>query len=176
MKSRLTLAIVCCGLLTLLNPYIITAQAADFGTNHQPRTCPSKSAPTRGAIGAKQAAIYAACHREDVRLITMNGTVQFVDILSLQVSKPRRANSNDFRSFTNIDTTKPVYDLQGSVIAYTCFTIAEGSIYKRGQNCTITRVPDSRGLCVQDTSGEWSCTISTYLPGLKQERGMPPPN
>jgi gluconokinase len=37
----------------------------------------------------------------------MNGTVQFVDILSLQVSKPRRANGNDSRSFTNIDTTKP---------------------------------------------------------------------
>ena len=171
MKSRLTIAIVGCALLTLLNPYILTAQARNIGTNRQPRTCPSRTAPTRGAISARQATIYAACHTESDGYHANYETL-FIDILSLQVAKPRQANSNDFRSFTNIDTTKPVYDLQGSVVQYRCYNIGE-TVHTAGKNCTISRVPESVGTCVQDTFGKWFCSMSTL--SSTPEYKMPPP-
>ncbi len=171
MKLRLTLAIVGCALLTLLNPYILTAQARNIGTNRQPRTCPSRTAPTRGAISARQAAIYAACHTESDGYHANYETL-FIDILSLQVAKPRQVNSNDFRSFTNIDTTKPVYDLQGSVVQYRCYNI-DDNVHKAGQNCTISRVPESIGTCVQDTFGKWFCAMSTL--SSTPDYHMPPP-
>ena len=113
MKSRLTFAIVGCTLLTLLSPGFVTAQSRNVGTNRQPRTCPSRKAPTSGAIGAKQAAIYATCDRESDGY-QRNYSTQFMDILNVQVSKPRQVRGNDLRIFNNIDTTKPAYDLQGS--------------------------------------------------------------
>lgn len=171
MKSRLTLAIVGCALLTLLNPGIVTAQSHNIGTNRQPRSCPSRTAPTSGAIGARQAAIYTACDRESDGYQN-NFSTQFMDVLSLQVSQPRQVNSNDFRIFTRIDTTKPVYDLQGSVVHYLCYTI-DGRVHKSGENCTISRVPESVGICVQDTFGKWFCNMSYYTPN--SEYKMPPP-
>jgi hypothetical protein len=173
MKSRLTLAIVGCALLTLLNPYILTAQAADYGTNRQPRTCPSRSAPTSGAIGARQAAIYVACEKESVGYQT-NYSRDFIDIFSIQVSKPRQVTGNDLRSFNNIDTTKPAYDLRGSVVGYKCYRVNNGGSYQPGHNCHVWRVPESVGACVQDTFGAWQCTMSTYSP--TSETKMPAPN
>jgi hypothetical protein len=171
MKSRLTLAIVGCAVLTLLNPYILTAQARNIGTNRQPRTCPSRTAPTSGAISGRQAAIYAACERESDGYQN-NYSTKFMDILSVQVSKPRQVNSNDFRVFNNIDTTKPAYDLQGSVVHYLCYNIGE-TVHTAGKNCTISRLPESVGVCVQNTFGKWFCSMSYYTP--TQEYHMPPP-
>ena len=170
MKSKLTLALVGCTLLTLLNPGIVTAQSRNVGTDRQPRTCGSRMAPTSGAIGAKQAALYAACDRESGGYQN-NFSTQFMDILSLQVSQPRQVRGNDLRIFNNIDTTKPAYDLQGSVVHYMCHTIGGG--HPAGGNCTVSRVPESVGVCVQDTFGKWSCNMSYYTPN--PEYNMPPP-
>ncbi len=170
MKSRITLAIVGCALLTLLSPCLVTAQSRNIGTNRQSRACGSRMAPTSGAIGARQAAIYAACDRESGGY-QRNYSTQFMDILNLQVSKPRQVRSNDFRIFNNIDTAKPAYDLQGSVVHYLCYTIS--GVHPAGGNCTVSRVPESVGVCVQDTFGKWFCNMSYYTP--KSEYKMPPP-
>ena len=170
MKSRITLAIVGCTLLTLLSPCLVTAQSRNIGTNRQPRACGSRMAPTSGAIDAEQAAIYAACDRETGGYQN-NFSTQFMDILNVQVSKPRQVRGNDSRIFNNIDTTKPAYDLQGSVVHYMCHTIGGG--HPAGGNCTVSRVPESVGVCVQDTFSKWSCNMSYYTP--KPEYQMPPP-
>lgn len=159
-------------LLTLLTPSLLHAQGGDYGTNRQLRTCPSRSAPTRGKIGTAQAKLYAACAIED-NPVRMSGTRNFVDILSLQVGKARRVNISDIQKFSSykIDTEQPIYDLQGSVVGYTCFNIGIG--HAAGANCTISRVPKSPGICFRNTAGDWYCFISVL--SQTSEPNMPPP-
>jgi hypothetical protein len=174
MKSRLTLGIIGCTLLTVITPNILQAQARDFGTNRQPRTCASTSAPKSGRISAAQAMKYVACQAEGDREVKMSGTINFIDILNLEVApKSRQVNIRDIENYPDIDTEKLIYNLRGSVVAYTCYGL-NGPIYQRGQNCTVSRVPKSTGKCSQNTFGDWRCSMSTYSP--KSESKMPPPN
>lgn len=172
MKLRFTLGIFGCTLLTLLTPSILKAQAGDFGTNRQPRTCDSTSAPKSGRIDAAQAKIYAACEAEKP---VNNYSVRFIDILSLEVApKPRRVNMRDLQEYPNIDIEKPIYDLKGSVISYWCYRVSDSQFgYRAGRNCTIRRVPESTGRCFQNTFGNWNCGIGTY--SATSEQKMPAP-
>ena len=174
MKSRLTLSLIGCTLLTLLAPTITHAQNIDVGTNRQPRTCSSTSEPKTGPISAAQAMIYVACEAEGDRRVKMGGTVYFIDILSLQVDpKPRQVTLRDVENYgETIDREKPTYTLMGSVVSYTCFGL--GNIYQRGQNCIGRRIPQSLGKCYKTPFKDWRCSMSTY--SQTSESKMPPPD
>ena len=177
MKSRLTLGIIGCTLLTFLTPNILQARPnIDVGTNRQPRTCSSTSEPKSGRISAAQAMTYVACQEEGDRKVKTGGTVYFIDILSLQVDpKPRQVNLRDVQQYgETIDREKPIYNLQGSVVAYICRGL--GNIYQRGQNCTVTRIPQASGKCFKSPSGNWDCAIQTATFPDTSERHLPPPN
>jgi hypothetical protein len=171
MKLMLTLAIIGGTLLTLLTPSILTAQNNDYGTNRKLRTCPSRSEPKSGSISAAQAKIYVACSVEEKRVF--NASVQFVDILSLQVApKSRRVKDSEFRRY-QIDIEKPVYDIRGSMILYTCQNTL-GTSYPRGQNCIVYREPKSSGMCYQTTFGDWYCSMGGS--SARPEPKMPAPD
>ncbi len=156
MKLKLTLGIIGCTLLSLLIPSIIHAQNADYGTNRQRRTCPSRSEPKSGSISAKQATIYAACSYEEQKVF--NTAVDFVDILSLQVSpKSRRATFSE-HELNQIDIEKPVYDIRGSIVVYSCHNTLSGT-YPRGRNCTVYTQPKSHGKCYQTVFSDWYCAL-----------------
>ena len=173
MKLRFTLGIFGCTLLTLLTSNLLKAQAGDFGTKRQPRTCESTSEPRSGPISAAQAKIYVACEAEKK---ANNYSVRFIDILSIEVaSQPRRVNIRDIQADPKIDTKKPVYDLQGSVVTYWCYRVSNSQFgHRAGQNCTIRRIPQSTGRCYQNTFGNWNCAIGTY--SATSEEKMPAPN
>jgi hypothetical protein len=173
MNAKLTIGIIGCTLLTVLNPSILAAQTGtDFGTNRQPRTCSSRSAPSSGAISAAQAAKYAACEDEGDNQSKLPGSVNFVDILSLQVAKPRRVNSVDISSYgPTIDENRPIYPITGKANWYTCFNLL-GGIYQRGQNCIVVRSTDSRGNCYKTTSNKWACKLSHS--GQQETKVAPP--
>jgi hypothetical protein len=155
MKSKLTPTIIGCTLITILTSGILPAQSNDYGTSRQLRTCPSRTTPSSGRISVEQAKIYAACYYEEKPVF--NAAVDFVDILSLQVApKSRRAKGADFR-LHKIDIEKPIYDIRGSIVVYNCQNITAG--YPRGQNCRVSRVPNSTGKCYQTTFGDWYCTL-----------------
>jgi hypothetical protein len=170
MKSRLTLGLIGYTLVTILAPSL-PAQANDYGTIRQLRTCPSRTEPRSGRISVAQAKIYAACYYEEKGVF--NAAVQFVDILSLQIApKPRRVRDTDLR-LNQIDIEKPVYELRGSIVVHTCQNITEG--YPRGQNCSVSRVPKSTGKCYQTTFGDWYCMIGGASL-VRPETKMPAPN
>jgi hypothetical protein len=169
MKLRLTCGVIGC-MLTILASNILPAQANDYGTSRQRRTCPSRTEPSSGGISAEQAAIYAACYYEERAVF--NAAVDFVDILSVEVaSESRQARSADF-GLHQIDIEKPIYDIRGSIVVYNCQNITEG--YPRGQNCRISRVPDSTGKCYQTTFGDWYCLLGGSSL-VNPETGMPAP-
>jgi hypothetical protein len=154
MKLRLTLGVVGC-MLTILAFNILPAQANDYGTNRQRRTCPSRTEPSSGRISAEQAAIYVACYYEEKPVF--NAAVEFVDVLSVEVaSEPRQARTVDF-GLLQIDIEKPIYDIRGSIVVYKCQNITES--YPRGQNCRIYREPESIGKCYQTTFADWYCVL-----------------
>lgn len=175
MKSRLTLSLIGCTLLTLLSPNITHAQYGDFGTNRQPRTCSSTSEPKTGRMSAAQAMTYVACQAEGDLQFKVMGALHFIDILSFQVDpKPRQVTFSDIQAYAYsdmIDEEKPIYILTGSVVSYTCFPIGSGP---RGQNCFVRRVPQSSGRCYKSRSRGWRCSMSTY--SRKEEHKMPPPD
>jgi hypothetical protein len=174
MNTKLTVGIIGCTLLTALNPSILAAQTGrDFGTNRQPRTCASRSAPSSGGISAAQATKYAACEDEGDSKSRLPGTVNFVDILSLQVLKPRRVNNIDVNRYGQgiIDENQPIYPIQGSANYYTCYNLL-GGIYKRGQNCSVYRSTESRGNCYKTTFSKWACKLSHS--GQQETKVAPP--
>ena len=174
MKSRFTLSLIGCALLTLLSPNITHAQNIDVGTNRQPRTCSSTSEPETGPISAAQAMTYVACRAEGDREVKMGGTVNFIDILSLEVDpKPRQVTLRDVESYgETIDREKPTYTLMGSVVSYTCFGL--GNIYQRGQNCIVRRIPQSLGKCYKTPFKDWRCSMGVL--SQTSESKMPPPD
>jgi hypothetical protein len=105
----------------------------------------------------------------------MGGTEYFIDILSLQVNnKPRQVDLADVQKYgSTIDRDQPIYDIRGSVVAYSCYNL-RGGLYQRGQNCTINRGAKSTGTCYKDPFGGWRCSIS--VSSEQQETKMPPPN
>jgi hypothetical protein len=175
MNSKLTVGIIGCILLTLLDPSSLNARAGgDFGTTRQPRTCASRSAPSKGAISAAQAAIYAACEDEGDNPSKYPGSVNFVDILSLQVAKPRRVTDVDVTRYgQTIDANRPIYPIRGSANWYTCFNL-QGGIYQRGQNCIVVRSTQSVGDCYKTTFGKWACKLSHS--GQQETKVSPPGN
>jgi hypothetical protein len=176
MNTKLTVGIIGCTLLTLLSPSILNAQTGrDFGTDRQPRTCQSRSAPTSGGISAAQAAVYAACEDEADSKVKYPGTVNFVDILSLQVLKSRRVNNIDVNRYGQgiIDENQPIYPIQGSANYYSCYNLL-GGIYKRGQNCSVYRSQESRGSCYKTTFGKWACKLTHS--GTQENKVAPPGN
>jgi TPR repeat len=172
MKLRLTLGIIGCTLLTSLSSNILQAQAGDFGTNRQPRTCESTSTPQSGRISAAQAMTYAACEAETKR---NNSSVRFIDILNLEVAPPHIAGNDEIRRYNEVNITNPVYKLRGSVVAYTCYSIGS-LVHKSGENCTVTRIPQASGRCFRKTDGDWSCAIQTFTFPDTSEQHLPPPS
>jgi hypothetical protein len=175
MKSILTIGFIGCMLMTISDLNILPAQANDYGTNRQLRTCPSRTAPTKGRISIEQAKQYVACSYEE--RAPFNASVKFVDVLSLEVApKPRSPKPADLR-LANLDIEKPIYDLQGSLVVYTCAKITgSSSSSKRGQNCSIIRNPKAIGKCYQTPFSEWHC-VMILGSGLlnRPEYKMPPP-
>lgn len=156
--------------MTILATSILPAQANDYGTSRQLRTCPSRTAPSSGSISAEQAKIYVACYYEERAVF--NASVNFVDILSLEVApKSRRARAADFR-LHNIDIEKPIYEIRGDIVVHNCQNITEG--YPRGQNCRVSRVPKSTGKCYQTTFGDWYCLLAGSSL-VRPETKMPAP-
>ncbi len=170
MKLRLTLGIIGYTLLTILAS-IQPAQANDYGTSRQRRTCPSRTEPRNGRISVEQAKMYVACYYEERAVF--NAAVDFVDILSLQIApKSRRARDADLR-LHQIDIEKPIYEIKGSMIVHNCQNITEG--YPRGQNCRVSRIPKSMGKCYQTTFGDWYCVMGGSSL-VRPETKMPAPN
>jgi hypothetical protein len=123
MKSKLTLGIICCTMLTFLTPSILNAQTKNYGTNRQPRACASRLEPRTGPLSVDQAKKYVACDNEGLNKAVIHSgyDMDFIDILSLQVApKSRRVTIRDMQDFLGIDAEKPAYDIRGSIVKYSC--------------------------------------------------------
>jgi hypothetical protein len=182
MKSRSTIGIIGCMLLTLLTPSSLKAQAkGDIGTNRQQQTCPSRLEPRTGVISAAQAIKYATCEAEGDRIIRRSGRTDFIDISSLQVNpKPRQAEYLDINYFGKAIENSPVYDIKGTAVAYSCAVLDNRAGGGRpGKNCLNTH-PDDRGsnnsvgVCFKEPSGNWRCRLS--VGGGKGLQYGPPPS
>jgi hypothetical protein len=175
MKLSLAIGFIGSMLMTISDFGILPAKANDYGTNRQLRNCPSRTTPIKGRISVEQAKQYVACSYEEKA--PFNASVKFVDVLSLEIApKPRSPKPADLR-LANLDIEKPIYDLQGSLVVYTCAKITDSSSSsKRGQNCSIVRNPKAIGKCYQTPFKEWHC-VMVLGSGLlnRPEYKMPPP-
>ena len=174
MKSRFMSSIIGGVMLTLLTPTLLTAQDLRFGTSRVPRSCPSRSAPKTGAISVEQAKMYFTCHVE--RGDRFDGdNLNFVTNLKLQVApRSRRANGSDVSRAAGqsiaLDQNKPIYDIRGSYTDYFCGRTEPYVTDKT--NCMTSNMSAGKGICFQDTFGDWFCLMTSS--GSKMKRAAPP--
>jgi hypothetical protein len=184
MKSRFTIGILAGMLLTLLAPTSLKAQQETaYGTSRQPATCPLRSEPRTGRISAAQAIKYAICEVEGDRVVPQPGIANFIEIFSLQVSRPRPVSEADWVKYgKSINRSKPIYDIKGRAILYACSKIsgmAPYAIGERGRNCQVWGSTDSDsinsvGECYIDSLDKWRCRLA--YGGVKSIQGPPPGN
>jgi hypothetical protein len=192
MKSRLTISIIGCTLLTLLTPTILLAELTDaeyltrLGTSRRSQTCPSRSEPRTGRISVAQALKYTRCWFEDTN--TSRG-VQFADISNFKLSPPRQVTEKDSLqpwTVNKIDRTQPMYDIKARVVLYDCFPVIRDTSLNPnyfgapGKNCSI-HGSDTKyslngiGICFKELTEKWSCRLTVSGSG-KKIYGPPPAN
>ncbi|WP_145837735.1 hypothetical protein [Dulcicalothrix desertica] len=170
-------------LLAILIPTAVIAETSTYGTTLKPRTCPSRTEPSRGALSVEQAKMYFICdnewHNGTPGQVSPTSSLWLIDNLNLKVApRSRPFNTNDF-TYTRyqggkilaIDTEKPIYDIRGSYTSYVCYEI--NRLYSAGKNCSVTSFPDSSGICFRDTFDEWHCLMRGSSKEMLHK--MPPP-
>ncbi|RUS93989.1 hypothetical protein DSM106972_094600 [Dulcicalothrix desertica PCC 7102] len=163
-------------------PTTVIAETSTYGTTLRPRTCASRTEPSKGALSVEQAKMYFICDKEwqngTPGQVSPTSSIWLIDNLDLKVASPERPfNQNDF-TYTHyqggkilaIDTEKPIYDIRGSYTSYVCYEI--NRVHAAGKNCSVTSFPDSSGICFRDTFSEWHCSMRGRSKILHK---MPPP-
>lgn len=149
MIIRIVIAAVLAAAIVAFPSGLCQSLGKKFNTR-EPRTCPSRKEPTRGAISASQAALYVQCREEQP---VSDLEVGLVENIKVEVGKPRPyLRLSDMRP-TDIDPSQPVYPLRGSYTHYRC----QGSPPK---NCTSYDLVNASGLCWKTSFGDWSCALS----------------
>jgi hypothetical protein len=155
----------------------LAAQDLRYGTSRVPQSCPSRSAPTTGAITARKAEQYFTCHIENGEAFDGNSLMSFVTDLKIQVApKSRRATLGDVNRAANsrslaLDMDRPVYDIRGSYNSYYCGRTTAAVEEKR--NCSLNNSPKSQGICFQNSFKDWFCLLTG--PSKVISNQSPPP-
>jgi hypothetical protein len=175
MKSKLSISLIGCALLTLLTPTSLLAQLTDaeyltaYGTSRRPLTCPSRSEPKTGRLSVAQALKYAQCWYEDD-----GRSVHFADISNFRLSAPRQVTEKDSLqqwTINNIDRTQPMYDIKAHIVYYYCTSINRipsvnpNYFGTPGKNCrligSVEKDPlNSSGICFKDLTEQWHCRLT----------------
>ena len=92
---------------------------------------------------------------------------------------PRCSKVVDFRFYMHdVDASQPVYPIRGSYQQYQCNN-PKTSVYKAGQNCSLSNIPKASGVCYKTTFGDWTCTIASDNPSAdvvqSVQRNVPGP-
>ncbi len=149
MKLKFILGIIGYGMLGLSASFPLVAPAAAEPT---PRTCASRKSPQKGAPSVEQVKIYLMCDSEGA--FSQGKNITLIRDIKVQVGRSRRASQPDF-SFMDgvtVDERKPVYDIRGSFVMYSC---RAGT----GDSCIVYTMPAQRGICFVDNFGDWRCRM-----------------
>jgi hypothetical protein len=159
---------------TLAGSTAATAQEVqwNWGTSRQLRTCPDKTNPKKGNMTVAVATSYVACFYEERP--PYDASVTFIDVLSLQFAAKRKATARDVGLWPDIDQSRPVYVLRGSIVVHTCYNITNTATSpKQGENCSRSDAPKSKGTCWVDIVGDWSCFLFGTDPSPKRKQPAP---
>jgi hypothetical protein len=159
--------------VTLVSAPVALAQEVqwNWGTSRQLRTCPDKTNPKKGNMTVAMATTYVACFYEERE--PYNAAVTFVDILSLQTVK-RKVTPRDIGLWPDIDRSRPVFTLRGSIVVHSCTNITNNEYSpKQGENCNRSDVPKAKGTCWVEVTGDWSCYLGGIDPSPKRKQPAP---
>jgi hypothetical protein len=134
-----------------------------YGTSRRALNCSSssRSEPSTGRLSVAQATKHLRCLRESEGQDFNRNMIEFLDILSLQVSPPRQPTEKDTLqqwTINRIDRTQPMYDIKARAVFYHCYPIQynpEVKVNQPGKNCQIygsdtSSSLNSYGVCFKD--------------------------
>ncbi|MDB5429026.1 MAG: hypothetical protein JWP35_142 [Caulobacter sp.] len=145
-----------------------------------PRTCSTFKVPAEGPPSADTIAKYVICGQEYERP-TAPSLYLLDQVRITGISDGRPYNVNEDVNMSKIDTTKPVYDIEGSLVSYTCNRLWRegqydgGDDYKQGTQCSTIHQTKASGLCYINTLHEWSCSLLDVDQLTRGEPKTPPP-
>lgn len=136
--------------ITLVRDATIGAKYAAPG----PRECSTHTVPQSGSLTADDARAYVICGVEGV---SGSDTLTLLSNVVVETIAERPYNA-DSDAFDSIASDKPVYDINGHSIVWTCVT--PGGVLTQNQLCTRQDTPSDTGRCYQTTLAEWRCAWS----------------
>jgi hypothetical protein len=160
--------------VTLIGPQMAKAEEVqwNWGTSRQLRTCPDKTNPKKGNLTVALVSTYVACSYEERD--PYNASVTFVDVVKIQSAVKRKVNGRDIGLWPDIDQSRPVYVLRGSIVVHTCANITGNATGpQQGENCSRSDLPKAKGTCWVDVVGEWSCYLGGIDPSPKRKQPAP---
>jgi hypothetical protein len=147
----------------------VTSAAESIGAEYgarEPARCANRAEPAQGAPSAAQVAQLIKCSIEGIG----DGRLYLIDdvkIASVGQGRPFDAQ-NDY--FEDIDRTKPIYPITGSLIRWEC---ENPNPQNTGKSCSQFLEANARGACYTMTGGNWYCSMSDLF--HKKTEGLPPP-
>lgn len=145
---------------------------AMYGTR-EPKTCATRTAPSRGAPSADQARQYFICDSEKVYgtslILVTNVKVQVAPI-----SHPPNDLIKELAA-ADIDPREPVWDIRGSFTRYHCGKTGPQIVnpFVRTHNCIAWDQPATTGYCYKNTFADWHCAMVGALANERRDQ-LPP--
>lgn len=139
---------------------------AKYGAR-EPARCADMSEPVDGAPSNEQALEYLKCTMEG----ESGGKLYLLKDVTVQVA-PTGSPYNPLAPIPDVDVTKPIFDIRGSLVQYQCEYIYS-SRSNEGKNCTAYDQPKAKGACWKTTFGDWVCHMSD-MSNRNREAGLPP--
>jgi hypothetical protein len=127
-----------------------------YGTR-EPKACPTRTAPAKGAPSAEQAKQYVVCESESV----FGNSLFLVTNVKVQVA-PTSHPPNQFvkEMKGDLDPSQPVWDIRGSLTQYQCSATSPAlNPFARTHNCVSREIPTASGYCYRNTFGDWHCAM-----------------
>jgi hypothetical protein len=126
-----------------------------YGTR-EPRECPSRAEPVKGAPSPEQARQYFICEIEAERVTSLT----LVTGVKLEVAPSRTFNFTTDSGHPAIDSRQPVHDIRGSFKHYDCREPrSSDNAFARAHNCSAFEERSAQGICYKNTFGDWHCMM-----------------
>ena len=151
-----------------LGSVALAAQAGSIGAEYgarEPANCVDRTQPEEGPLNEEQLLYHLRCTLEGIG----DGRLYLLEDLSAEISGEGRAFDSSRDYFENIDESKLIYPISGSMLRYNCHVL-DGT--NEGRSCETFGEDEATGNCYKETNGNWVCRMSDF--SQVRNEGPPP--
>ena len=167
LMGKLPLGLALGAMACALGSVALAAQAGSIGAEYgarEPANCVDRTQPENGPPNEEQLLYHLRCTMEGIG----DGRLYLAENMTAEISGEGRPYEAGRDYFDNIDESKLIYPISGSLLRYNCHVL-HGT--NEGRSCETFGEDEATGNCYKETNGNWVCRMSD----LSQVRNEAPP-